>query len=90
MKYCIFSTITHHCFLPICVAQHFPNSDNSLHFEQYNYSEETQFIPANVAIQDHQGFMWFGTEWGLYRYDGYTSDHYSVATESLPSLYTMK
>jgi ligand-binding sensor domain-containing protein/signal transduction histidine kinase len=27
---------------------------------------------ADYMVQDNQGFMWFGTRYGLYRYDGYT------------------
>jgi streptogramin lyase len=26
----------------------------------------------NQIVQDDQGFMWFGTQYGLNRYDGYT------------------
>ena len=31
---------------------------------------ENPFVQA--ILQDHQGFMWLGTEDGLYKYDGYT------------------
>jgi ligand-binding sensor domain-containing protein/signal transduction histidine kinase len=27
---------------------------------------------VDSMVQDNQGFMWFGTRYGLYRYDGYT------------------
>ena len=29
-------------------------------------------IKVDHIVQDDQGFMWFGTRWGLYRYDGYS------------------
>jgi ligand-binding sensor domain-containing protein/signal transduction histidine kinase len=29
-------------------------------------------IKADYIVQDNAGFMWFGTRYGLYRYDGYT------------------
>ena len=29
-------------------------------------------IKVDHIVQDDQGFMWFGTRFGLYRYDGYT------------------
>lgn len=29
------------------------------------------------AYQDRQGYIWFGTEYGVYRYDGYTFQHFS-------------
>src|SRR5689334_9351040 len=28
------------------------------------------------AVQDHQGFFWFGSEEGLQRYDGYSFKNY--------------
>ena len=31
---------------------------------------ENPFVQA--LLQDHQGFMWFGTEDGLYKYNGYS------------------
>ena len=30
--------------------------------------------------QDEQGFLWIGTDWGLYKYDGYTFKEYLVTT----------
>jgi Two component regulator propeller len=48
-----------------------------------NYSSDIRFalistddglsqIRVNSIVQDNLGFMWFGTEYGLSRFDGYT------------------
>jgi len=52
---------------------------------------------ANVMtiIQDRQGFMWFGTETGLYKYDGFkftafrnnADDPYSLGGNTVPVIY---
>jgi signal transduction histidine kinase/ligand-binding sensor domain-containing protein len=34
-------------------------------------SEELAQTKVDHIVQDEQGFMWFGTRYGLYRYDGY-------------------
>jgi len=44
--------------------------------------ENTQeFLPSRVGqiVQDDTGFMWFGTQYGLYRFDGYS--HLAFAAE---------
>ena len=35
------------------------------------------------AFQDRKGFLWFGTEFGVYKYDGFGMEHYSEL-EGLP------
>src|SRR4051794_33970147 len=35
-------------------------------------SEGLSQTKADHIVQDDQGFVWFGTRYGLYRYDGYT------------------
>ena len=35
------------------------------------------------AFQDRKGFIWFGTEFGVYKYDGFDMEHYSEL-EGLP------
>lgn len=42
---------------------------------QFNYLTQSDGLSnknVNCIIQDHNGFMWFGTNDGLNRYDGYT------------------
>lgn len=66
----------------LCTAQYYPESHRSLHFDVFKYSDETPFVPANSVCQDQEGLMWFGTQWGLYSYDGYQSNHFHTETES--------
>ena len=39
-----------------------------------------------AIVQDHQGFLWFGTEDGLQRYDGYSLVEYRHDPEDLKSI----
>ncbi len=47
-----------------------------LNFEQINYDED--FSPSMISslVQTKKGFIWIGTENGLFRYDGYSFDRY--------------
>jgi len=40
-------------------------------FRQISVEEGLSHVSVNCILQDHEGFMWFGTENGLNRYDGY-------------------
>src|SRR5580700_698287 len=51
--------------LPIVDAQ-----DNR--FLRLSTSEGISQTKVDSIVQDNQGFMWLGTRFGLYRYDGYT------------------
>ncbi len=42
-------------------------------FEQY------RFVIPTCVFQDSSGFLWIGTETGLYRYDGYGFKRYTIA-----------
>ncbi|MDZ4218929.1 MAG: response regulator [Methylobacter sp.] len=37
---------------------------------------------ALILLQDYQGFIWVGTNSGLYRYDGYQSKHFRAAPDT--------
>ena len=43
----------------------------SLHFDHLMTDEEFAQRTINAILQDKDGFMWFGTDDGLYKYDGY-------------------
>jgi len=45
----------------VCLGQHYSFSDESAGLENKN---------VDSIIQDHRGYLWLGTENGLYRYDG--------------------
>ena len=41
-------------------------------FLRLSTAEGVSQIKVDYMVQDNTGFMWFGTRYGLYRYDGYT------------------
>ncbi|MEQ9234287.1 two-component regulator propeller domain-containing protein [Coleofasciculus sp. E2-BRE-01] len=54
--------------LPVkpCAAE-----NNSIKFEHITTAQGLSQSGIRAIIQDSQGFMWFGTEYGLNKYDGY-------------------
>lgn len=48
----------------------FSHSRDSLHINKYNISDGLPDSTINAIAQDGLGFMWFGTDDGLVRYDG--------------------
>ncbi len=53
------------------------NAQNAdLNFDQINYDED--FSPSMISsiVQNRKGFIWIGTENGLFRYDGYSFYRY--------------
>ena len=55
-----------------------------LHFEHLSMKDGLSMNPVMSIIQDNQGFMWFGTQDGLNKYDGYKFTVYkSKDTDSL-------
>ena len=57
-----------------------------MYFEQINYDED--FSPSMISsmVQSKKGFIWVGTENGLFRYDGYSFYRYIRDKESKGSL----
>ncbi len=47
------------------------NSRNTIRFERLSLEQGLSHATALSIIQDRQGFMWFATQDGLNRYDGY-------------------
>src|SRR5262245_45362096 len=41
-------------------------------FLRLSTAEGISQTKVDQMVQDNVGFMWFGTRYGLYRYDGYT------------------
>ena len=46
-------------------------SEDNIKFEQLTIDDGLSQSIVQCIIQDRQGFMWFGTQDGLNRYDGY-------------------
>jgi ligand-binding sensor domain-containing protein len=52
-------------------------------FQQYYLLRKNEPVQVNTVFQDNAGFMWFGTNRGLFRFDGRSYRQYTV-TDSLP------
>ena len=57
--------------LGVACATALMSQQHSLHFGRVSLEEGLSQSTVNVIYQDRTGFMWFGTEDGLNRYDGY-------------------
>lgn len=64
-----------YCWLISCVyLTFFPHlifPQNNLHFEHISVEQGLSQSIVTSIVQDNVGFLWFGTEDGLNRYDGY-------------------
>ncbi len=58
----------------------YPNADN-INFEKINSRHGLSSNYVTQAIQDKDGFMWFCTNDGLNRYDGYTIKNYKIHSD---------
>lgn len=62
----------------------------SFYFQQLDSSDGLAQNSVSLVFQDRKGFMWFATQGGLFRYDGYRLTRYTHdpdRTDSLPGDY---
>ncbi|WP_409414969.1 two-component regulator propeller domain-containing protein [Epilithonimonas sp.] len=61
----------------VLISGVFYAQETSIHFDQINYDDD--FSPSMISnmIQSRSGFVWIGTENGLFRYDGYSYKKYA-------------
>ena len=52
--------------------RHLEAQPQQIRFERISLEQGLSQNSVNCILQDHQGFMWFGTQDGLNRYDGYS------------------
>jgi len=57
--------------LMLCTAPG-PVAASTIHFTRLSVEQGMSQATVEAILQDHTGFLWFGTEEGLNRYDGYT------------------
>lgn len=57
-------------FLALC-STFSAHGEGNIYFEQLTTRNGLSSNTVNTVIQDSKGFLWFGTETGLNRYDGY-------------------
>lgn len=48
------------------------SDQRNLIFDRLGSSDGLSQVAVSTIVQDHQGFIWVGTQEGLYRYDGYS------------------
>ena len=53
-----------------CVFRVAHGQDSDLKFEHFTTHEGLSQSSISCILQDHMGFMWFGTQSGLNRFDG--------------------
>lgn len=51
----------------------------NMHFSHLNVENGLSQSTVNCILRDNQGFMWFGTNYGLNKYDGYNFTHYKYS-----------
>ena len=68
------------CLLGICLS--LPIAAQQYGYVQYNAASEAPFGEVSTVIQDKVGFVWIGSENGLYRFDGVHFDKFSMNTQS--------
>ncbi|HEY8229912.1 MAG TPA: two-component regulator propeller domain-containing protein, partial [Rhodanobacteraceae bacterium] len=62
----------------------------NFHFQQLDDRDGLTQNSVTLVFQDHTGFMWFATQGGLFRYDGYSLNRYTHdpnRADSLPEDY---
>ncbi|MCA9742991.1 hypothetical protein KC734_15740, partial [candidate division KSB1 bacterium] len=55
-----------------CFPFHLLAQEDNVRFEHIGREQGLTATSILSILQDHQGFMWFGTEDGLFRFDGYS------------------
>ncbi len=53
------------------------SQERTIHFDHVTVADGLSQAKVNCILQDSRGFMWFGTEDGLNKYDGYTFQIYN-------------
>lgn len=60
----------------------------TLFFETISVEDGLSHVLVNCIVQDKQGFLWFGTENGLNKYDGYNFKIYKTKPNDTASLHS--
>ncbi len=60
--------------------------ERELQFRNFTIDQGLSHSKVNCILQDHDGFIWFGTNEGLSRYDGYTFTIFQQDPENTASL----
>lgn len=72
--------------LVVLLTSHVATSQNRLSFRKLTMQNGLSQNTVNTILKDRRGFMWFGTEDGLNRYDGYRFYVYKINRSDKASL----
>ncbi len=72
-------------FLWLCVIS-LPAQENNMQFKHYTVEDGLSQSWVQCIMQDSLGFMWFGTDDGLNRFDGYSFHVYKHNPKNIESL----
>ncbi len=64
-------------FLILFSIQDIFSQPDKYKFDRFITNQENFPLSINCMIKDKKGFMWFGTDYGLYRFDGYNFKVYT-------------
>ncbi|HWA34329.1 MAG TPA: two-component regulator propeller domain-containing protein, partial [Cyclobacteriaceae bacterium] len=53
------------------------------HFQRYTFLKKNESVAVNAIYQDHAGLIWYGTNKGLFKFDGSKFSRFTTA-DSLP------
>lgn len=73
-------------FIAVFCLIGFSQQHNTLQFSEYGFEEGLPINPVDVIYQDQKGYMWFGSKYGLCRYDGYSFQLFQHDPNTLNSL----
>lgn len=68
------------CIFLFCIG--FQSSAQQYGYVQYNSNSGAPFDKVSTVLKDQAGFVWIGSQNGLYRFDGHHFDMYSKHTKS--------
>jgi ligand-binding sensor domain-containing protein len=81
-------TIAKYSFLFFLVFSHCPFfAQNAYYFEPITVNNGLPHQTVYRVLQDKKGFMWFGTQRGLMRYDGYSSKLFGQTQKGATSFF---
>src|SRR5689334_17289276 len=84
-QFILFSLFAYILFSFYCSAaeKQFTSYGQTLYFQRYLMLRKNDPVMVNTVFHDKAGFMWFGTNKGLFRFDGINQKRYRTS-DGLP------
>ena len=67
----------------MCTSLFSQSTKSAMSFEHLSIEDGLSSLYVTDILQDHQGFMWFASAFGLNKYDGYTITTYNFLTPTV-------